>query len=76
MGKSLTRATVLVVTMLLAFPVFAAKGGNKGKPGGGGDDGGANCDTDALFPALIYPEDSAGTEHGTWWSQAAMVVSY
>ncbi len=59
MGKSLTRATVLVVTMLLAFPVFAAKGGNKGKPGGGGDDGGANCDTDALFPALIYPEDSA-----------------
>lgn len=59
MGKSLTRATVLVVTMLLAFPVFAAKGGNNGKPGGGGDDGGANCDTDALFPALIYPEDSA-----------------
>ena len=59
MGKSLTRATVLVVTMLLAFPVFAAKGGNKGKPGGGGDDGGSNCPSGALFPALIYPVDSA-----------------
>lgn len=62
---------VLVSGMLmlaLSLNAGAAPGNGKGKPGGGGDDGGGggqNCDSNALFPALVYPVASATTGGAT-----------
>ena len=52
----LTKATVLVATMLVAFPVFAAKGGN----GGGNGDGGGKPGDDHPPPPQPQPTSCPG----------------
>jgi len=70
MRISLTRTTVLVVTMLLAFPAFAAKGGNGGgKPGGDPPPpppAGNECAGDEFgaFPAAAFTRHILGGRRG------------